>query len=631
MSKWWLIILFCGGCLKLTAQLQDSLQTDSLRAKLELLAQRDPAYLSEVDISAGKMALDELLRHVARVNEVNLSVKGGSNIPVSCNFSRTRVTDLLAFLCREYELNLDVVGNIVSLYPRPLPPPARPPLVIDYDSTHHRMSCDVRDHRLVEVVRRISETTGLNIVVPRQLYDQLVSGYLRSLPPEELLRTLAEANGLQALQGGPGVWTVQSRMEGNGGNAFPVRPAVFERIFTPDQLAVDSLAMLTVMINQGNLQDIVRSVCQKLKLNYFFVSPLMRQTSIYARQISFTDLLDVLFTGTDYTYRVQDGIYLFSSSAKEQALITTEVIPMKYRTISKVPELIPDALKQDVQVVAFPDQNSLIVSGDARKVGLVGKFLASIDKSVPLITIEVMIVDVKKSMIQEAGLNFGLNSDKSTARTTGSLSPGLQMNFSPSSINKLINSFNGFGAVNLGRVKPDFYLNLKLLEENGTIELRSTPKLSTLNGHEATLKSGEMKYYKEVLNNIIGTQNPIQSESYTWKSVEANLSVKIIPLVSTDEHITLDIEIEQSEFTAREGKEEDAPPGTMTRSFKSQIRVMNDEMVLLGGIEHNSRDKTSSGLPFLARIPVLKWIFGESRNNKVEEKLNVFIKPHVIY
>ena len=95
---------------------------------------------------------------------------------------------------------------------------------------------------------------------------------------------------------------------------------------------------------------------------------------------------------------------------------------------------------------------------------------------------------------------------------------------------------------------------IKALEEKGGLEVMSTPKLSTLNGHEAVLKSGETQYYKEVMNNIIGTQNPIQSESYTWKSLEANMTLRIVPFVSADSTITLDIEIEQSEFTAREEK-----------------------------------------------------------------------------
>lgn len=53
-------------------------------------------------------------------------------------------------------------------------------------------------------------------------------------------------------------------------------------------------------------------------------------------------------------------------------------------------------------------------------------------------------------------------------------------------------------------------------------------------------------------------------------------------------------------------------------------------MVLLGGIDRNTQVKGTSGLPFIARVPVLKWIFGQTKDNKTEHKLNVFIKPTVI-
>ena len=274
----------------------------------------------------------------------------------------------------------------------------------------------------------------------------------------------------------------------------------------------------------------------------------------------------------------------------------------------------------------FPDLNSIIASGDQRQVNRIEQFLQSIDHPVPLITIDILIVDATTKRIDEAGVEMGIGETPST--TAGSFSPGVNLNLGAGSINNLINSFNGFGVVRLGKVSPNFYMNLQFLEETGHIVLQSTPKLSTLNGHEATLKSGETMYYKEVQNSYMGTQNPVQNSSYTWKSVEANLTVKIVPFVSEDRQITLDIEIEQSEFTER--IEKDAPPGLSTRSFKSLVKVGNEEMVLLGGIERNSREKTSSGLPFIARIPVLKWLFGKSSDNKTEQKLNVFIKPTVI-
>ena len=79
------------------------------------------------------------------------------------------------------------------------------------------------------------------------------------------------------------------------------------------------------------------------------------------------------------------------------------------------------------------------------------RFLESIDQSVPLVTIEVLIVDSKKSVIHEVGIEAGIGKD-GPATTAGTLSPGVNMSLSATSINRLINSFNGFGSINLGRL-----------------------------------------------------------------------------------------------------------------------------------------------------------------------------------
>ena len=305
-------------------------------------------------------------------------------------------------------------------------------------------------------------------------------------------------------------------------------------------------------------------------------------------------------------------------------MFSATVVPLAYRAVAKVEEVVPAALKQGVEIKTFPDLNSLILSGDRRDVARVETFLRSVDKPVPLITMEIIIADVQRSNIREMGIGGGVGT--SPVQTSGTLGPGLDMTYSAGAVNNLLRRIQG--TVNLGRVSPNFYLSLQALEENGTVRLQSTPKLSTLNGHEATLTSGETQYYKEVQNNYYGTQNPISSESYQWKSVDANLSVKVTPYVSTDRQITLEIEFEQTEFTGRE--QENAPPGTATRSFKSIVKVRNEEMVLLGGLDRNSMEKSSRGIPFLARVPIIKWFFGKEKRNKVERTLNVFIKPTVI-
>jgi type IV pilus assembly protein PilQ len=100
-------------------------------------------------------------------------------------------------------------------------------------------------------------------------------------------------------------------------------------------------------------------------------------------------------------------------------------------------------------------------------------------------------------------------------------------------------------------------------------------------------------------------------------------------VVSGDDNITLDIEAEFSDFIPPEI--EDAPPGNASRKFVSQIRILNRETILLGGMEEVSDEKLHSGVPILSRIPVLKWLFSSNTTSKTDSKLLVMIQPEIVY
>lgn len=606
------------------SQNADSIRLSRIDSELAALVVRDSTFRREVDITSGRLPLSELLRNVARASGVNLSVRGVEEVPVSCNFRRARVEDLVRFLCREYRLDVAVSGNILSVFPAAAAPTPRPDPDVAYAAADTTLTYDLHGERLIDVAKKIARVSSCNVVVPQPLYDFRVSGYVRRMPFDEALRTLASVNGLQADRNAHDVWTLWREESAAQGGKSPSGPAYARRRqFAPDELRVDSLGRITARIARGNVQDVILDLCESLRLNYYFQSPVNLTAGIWIEGTDFETLLSVLLKGSPYSFYTERGIWIFGT-AERDGLHAASVVPLVCRAVSKTEEIIPEALKRNVAVKTFPDLNALILSGDRREVSRVETFLRSVDKPVPLVTMEILIADVTKSKIHQIGIGAGVG-DRAV-RTSGTLSPGVDMTYGAGAVNSLLGRIDG--AVNLGRVTPNFYLNLQALEEDGTIRLLSTPKLSTLNGHEATLTSGETQYYKEVQNNYYGTQNPISSESYQWKSVDANLSIKVTPYVSEDRHITLEIEFEQTEFTDR--KVEDAPPGTATRSFRSIVKVQNEEMVLLGGLDRNTMERSSRGVPFLARIPVIKWFFGKEKRNKVERTLNIFIKPTVV-
>jgi len=408
----------------------------------------------------------------------------------------------------------------------------------------------------------------------------------------------------------------------------------------------DSAGLFSYDIKGCTLEEVVRSVVSESGRNIIIQKDLGGRTvSGFGRGVTLDRLVEGVAAGNGLSASSSDdGIwYVYEGKGRDGALASfgrdrkqqagtghcVRIFPMQFRTVDNVTEVIPEKLRKDMEIRVFPDLNSLILSGPDGGVAELEAYLSEIDRSVPMISIDVIIVDASDRRHRSTGIKFGKGTEPS-GQSYGQILPSTDVHLGAAQINRLISAFNGTGLVNLGKVGENFYAGLRLLEEDGTITLRSTPKLSTLNGHKATLTSGEVKYYKESQVNIIGTQNPMQSSSYMWKNVEATFTLELLPYVSADSTITIHVNLNQDEFTERNSGDLDAPPGKTKRGFSSIVKVHDGEMVLLGGIERNLQDDSSSGLPLLARIPVIRLLFGNVTKTKENQKLNVFIRPVVI-
>ena len=290
--------------------------------------------------------------------------------------------------------------------------------------------------------------------------------------------------------------------------------------------------------------------------------------------------------------------------------------------------IVPDEIKKDLDIKIDKELNSFLVNGPAANIERFESFIKYIDKAVPVILIEVMLLEVNKSATVETGISAGIGDKPVT--TSGTVFPNVDINLGAQTINKIINGFDGFGSLNVGSVVPNFYLSLKAMETNGNLKIRSSPRLSTLNGHKAYLSIGETTYYVVTNQNFYGSQIPQASEVKNYQHIDAELSVTIMPLVSGDGQITMDIKVIQSSFNGQK-VDKNAPPGINSREFTSIIRVKDQDLIVLGGLEESVKNDSGTGVPVLARIPVIKWLFSSRKREDSKKKLSVLIKPTVIY
>ncbi|WP_027391083.1 type II secretion system protein GspD [Aquimarina latercula] len=719
-------------------QSQDNTRIATLENKIDLLSVEVPGLGEKVNINISNTTLLNFLRAVSQVHKINLNLSDELNsINIINGFNDVSVKDLLLFLAKEYQLDIEFTGNILSIkkYTPPTEAPKEKEVIINYDLTTGTLSTDLRNDLLPKVFRKITELSGKNLLYTPDLNTKTLSLYLSNVPIEVALQKLAETNDLDFNTTREGFYEFESipglNNETNGASASRAR----RNRRNTNYKIVDTLnRVLSVDLRNASVADLINNVSEDLKLNIFTASPLESagKVTVKAEAISFDDLLIKIFesnsnqvvkspssnnqgnrnnnqnqqggfqntsttpTSTNFTFKKEGNVYYFGTE-NQLTIKKIEMVQMMHRSIAmlgdanpaggfggnsfgnnnfvtggtnffgnqgnsnfnqnrtnnrnqgtlntgvsrnnssnttnsaqagSISDIFPASVIEGLDIKIDTELNSFVVSGSGTRVEKFKNFVKYIDKPVPLILIEVMILEVSRSATVETGVEFGLGKEPTTAE--GVTFPSANITLGAQTINRIIGGFDGFGSLNLGNVVPNFYMDIKAMESNGNVKILSTPKLSTLNGHKAYLSSGQTTYYAITSQNIFGSQNPQTSEIVNYQPIDAELALEFKPFVSGDGQITLDIQVIQSNFSG-ERIAEDAPPDINSRRFSSIMRMQANDVAILGGIEEKVKNDSGSGVPLLSRIPIIKWLFSKRRREDSKKKLNVIIKPTVFY
>ncbi|MCK8522553.1 general secretion pathway protein GspD [Aquimarina sp. D1M17] len=699
----------------------------TIENKLQLLSVDVPALTQKVNINLSNTSLLNFLRAVAQVHKININVSEELNsITIINGFNNVSVQELLLFLTKEYKLDIDFIGNILSIrkYVPPVQTPVEKEMIASYDVSRETLSTDFSNDPLPKVFRKITEISGKNLLFSPSLNNKMVTLFISDVPVDIALRKLAEANNLDFNKTRDGFYEFDS-LEGGDTSGGTGRPFRNRRNFY--YKVVDSInKVISVDLKNTPISDVVYNITEDLDLDVFTASPLENAGSVTvkAEAISFDDLLIKIFeskssstasnnssnlstpnnttsqnfqTGTsnnsgNFTFKKEGNIYYFGTE-DQLSIKKIELVQMMHRSIAmlgdanpstsygnsfnnnnfvtggtsyfgsnqnnglnqgglnsrnrinsgnnfsrtgssqsneagSISDIFPLSVTQGLDIKIDTELNSFVVSGSGAKVEKFKNFVKYVDKPVPLILIEVMILEVNRSATVETGVEFGLG--KEPVNDEGVAFPNANITLGAQTINRIIGGFDGFGSLNLGNVVPNFYMDIKAMETNGNVKILSTPKLSTLNGHKAYLSSGQTTYYAVTSQNIFGSQNPQTSEIVNYQPIDAELALEFKPFVSGDGQITLDIQVIQSNFSG-ERIAENAPPDINSRRFSSIMRMQANDVAILGGIEQKVKNDSGSGVPLLSRIPIIKWLFSKRVREDSKRRLNVIIKPTVFY
>jgi general secretion pathway protein D len=192
----------------------------------------------------------------------------------------------------------------------------------------------------------------------------------------------------------------------------------------------------------------------------------------------------------------------------------------------------------------------------------------------------------------------------------------------------------GGGGAGLGATDSLFYsfvsnnlqVALHALETNGRTQVLSAPSLVVMNNQQAQIQVGDNIPISQTTVNTNVSNTTLSSVEY----VQTGVILDVVPRINPGGLVYMDIQQQVSDADNTAASDSHGNPRISTRSVSTQVAVQSGQTVLLGGLIKQDNSDTASSVPYLGRIPGLRWLFGSTSKSKKRTELIVLITPRVV-
>ncbi len=364
-------------------------------------------------------------------------------------------------------------------------------------------------------------------------------------------------------------------------------------------------------------------------------------------------------TNTVIVNDVQSACLKMAAVAKEldappKDPFVTKLLPFNYAKAADL-RINLAALKTPQGTVVVDERSSRVIIKDLPPaVERMESLLKQIDIPTPQVLIEARIIEATRTFSQSLGVQWGgAGVATSPGRSTGVTAfggnasqiqfpnpqvPGTTPPFFdptnpipflgpvPLALNlpAIASGANPFvlGAT-IGSLANRYLVGLQLsaAEREGRIRTLSSPRVATQDNEEAEIKQG--------------TQVPFTTIDSSGRTIvsfqDAFIKLKVKPHITPDGRVSMKVEAERS-FA---GEKVDFTGGFVfpinTRKATTNILVPNGSTVVIGGLLQSTEGVVVDQVPFLGRIPILGWLFKRQSLGPDERvELLIFLTPSVL-
>jgi len=310
--------------------------------------------------------------------------------------------------------------------------------------------------------------------------------------------------------------------------------------------------------------------------------------------------------------------------------LKTLIIPINYAKATDLSTTLKKNLSSRGELTVNDATNSLIAKDVPQNIADIQQLIKLLDLPTPQVLIETRIVQANTNFARDLGIQWGLSAKDTFGgnQLTLNAGPSSSDGFAGQIPNFAINLPASGGAGPVGNVgftlghltgTNPFNLDLRLSagEASGETKIISSPRIVTLDNREAVIQQGDSVPFETVSDK--GTQTQF---------VDATLNLTVTPHITPNGSVIMKIKATKNaigDFRSRLGA-----PSISKREAATEVMVQDGETTVIGGIFETTNSETETGVPWLAKIPGLGWLFKRQSVSDQNRELLIFITPSIV-
>jgi len=293
------------------------------------------------------------------------------------------------------------------------------------------------------------------------------------------------------------------------------------------------------------------------------------------------------------------------------------------------------------RVTQVNSQNAIVVRDTPDKIDLAAKIIDDIDKAKPEVLIHVQVLTASINRLRDLGLlpgqsiTLAFNPTCANQPSSSSSSCGSTTTSSTTPAQLALNNIKNLSTADYSLTLPGATANA-ILTDNQT-KIIQDPEVRVSDGEKATLKVGERvpiatgSFQAGVgvgAAGGAGLVNPLVNTQFTY--IDVGVNIEVTPRVHPDGDVSMKVSVGVSEIDGTSNIGGINQPIIGQRTIEHDIRLKNGEASMLGGLIERTDTKNINGIPGLAQLPLLRYLFSDNSTSLAESEVLIIMTPHVI-